>query len=208
MQCADCKGDQFVKAGRDRAGRQIHRCPGCGRRWTGRSGSAFSGYRFPDDVIALAVRWYLRYRLSYVEAAEWLAERGVTVDPSTIFDWVPTFTPLFVEAAQKHRQRVPTRWRVDETLLKIGERWRYLFRAIDEQGQVIDAYLSDRRNAVSARAFFERALAATDELPSRITSDKAKCSPPALRALLPAAEHRCSKYLNNGLMVSSGITNF
>jgi transposase-like protein len=118
MQCADCKGDQFVKAGRDRAGRQIHRCPGCGRRWTGRSGSAFSGYRFPDDVIALAVRWYLRYRLSYVEAAERLAERGVTVDPSTIFDWVPTFTPLFVEAAQKHRQRVPTRCRVDETWMR------------------------------------------------------------------------------------------
>ena len=153
----------------------------------------------PGRVIALAVRWYLRYRLSYCEVAEWLAERGVAVDPSTIFDWVQPFTPRFVEAARKHRQRVGGRWRVDETLLKIGGRWRYLFRAIDEHGEVIDVYLSDRRNAASARAFFDRALAAAEGHPSRVTSDKAKCYPPALHAVLPAAEHRCSKYLNNGL---------
>ena len=128
-----------------------------------------------------------------------MAERGNVVDPSTVFDWVQTFTPLFVEAARKHRQRVGGRWRVDETLLKIGGRWQYLFRAIDEHGQIIDVYLSERRDAAAARAFFERALAVADGLPSRVISDKAKCYPPALRALLPAAEHRCSKYLNNGL---------
>jgi transposase, IS6 family len=199
MRCDRCAGERLVRAGRDRAGRQVWRCAACGRRRTERSGSAFSGYRFPDEVIALAVRWYLRYRLSYCEVAEWLAERGVVVDPSTIFDWVQTFTPLFVEAARRHRQRVGGRWRVDETLLKIGGRWRYLFRAIDEHGQVIDVYLSDRRDAASARAFFDRALAAAEGHPSRVTSDKAKCYPPALRAVFPAAEHRCSKYLNNGL---------
>ena len=121
------------------------------------------------------------------------------VDARTIFDWVQTFTPQFVEAAQKHRHRVGARWRVDETLLKIGGRWRYLFRAIDECGQIVDVYLSDRRDAASARAFFERALSVAERQPSRVTSDKANCYPPALRALLPAAEHRCSKYLNNGL---------
>src|SRR5918997_6423814 len=62
-----------------------------------------------------------------------------------------------------------------------------------------DVYLSDRRDAASARAFFERAMAATGVTPTRVTSDKAKCYPPALRALLPEAEHRSSKYLNNGL---------
>ena len=133
---------------------------------------------------ARAVRWYLRYRLSYVEAAEWLAERGIIIDPSTIFGWVQTFTPLFVQVVQKHRQRVRSRW-------------RYLFRAIDEHGQVIDLYLSDRRDAASACAFFERALAAAAVAPDRVTSDKAKCYPPALRAVLPTTEHRCSKYLNN-----------
>src|SRR3712207_4602512 len=83
MRCERCAGERFAKAGRDRAGRQVHRCTGCGRRVTARTGSAFSGYRFADDVIALAVRWYLRYRLSYAEVAELLAERGVAVDPST-----------------------------------------------------------------------------------------------------------------------------
>ena len=108
------------------------------------------------------------------------------VDARTLFDWVQTFPPQFVEAAQKHRHRV-------------GARWRYLFRTIDECGQIVDVYLSDRRDAASARAFFERALSVAERQPSRVTSDKANFYPPALRALLPAAEHRCSKYLNNGL---------
>ena len=109
------------------------------------------------------------------------------------------FTHRFLEAARAHRTRAGTRWRVDETLLKVGGRWRYVFRAIDERGQVVDVYLSDHRDAASARAFFERAIAATGVTPTRVTSDKAKCYPPALRAVLPAAEHRSSKYLNNGL---------
>ena len=199
MRCDRCAGERFTKAGRDRSGRQLSRCLGCGRRLTARTGSAFSGYRFPDEVITLAVRWYLRYRLSYVEVAEWLVERGVPVDPSTIYDWVQAFTPRFVEAARSHRTRAGSRWRVDETLLKIGGRWRYVFRAIDEHGQVVDVYVSDHRDAASARAFFERAIDATDVTPTRVTSDKARCYPPAQRALLPEAEHRSSKYLNNGL---------
>jgi transposase-like protein len=166
---------------------------------TERSHSAFRGYRFPEDVIALAVRWYLRYRLSYADVAEWLAERGIQVDPSTIYDWVRTFTPRFVAAARAHRTPVGRRWRVDETYLKIGGRQRYLFRAIDEQGQIIDVYLSDRRNAAAAQAFFEAAIDTSTVTPTRVTSDKAKCYPPALRAVLPTVEHRTSKYLNNGL---------
>ena len=199
MRCGRCTGERFTKAGRDRSQRQLYRCSECGRRVTARTGSAFNGYRFPDEVIALAVRWYLRFRLSYAEVAEWLAERGVTVDPSTIYDWVQAFTPRFIDAARRHRSPIGTRWRVDETLLKIARRWRYVFRCLDEHGQIVEVYLSDRRDAASARAFFGRALASSDAAPTRITSDKAKCYPPALRTLLPMAEHRCSKYLNNGL---------
>src|SRR5687767_11439286 len=114
MRCAQCGGQQFGKAGRDRYRRQLYRCHACGRRRTTRSGSALSGYRFPDEVIALAVRWYLRYRLSYADLVEWLAERGVTVDPSTIYDWVRRFTPRFIAAARAHRSQVGKRWRVDE----------------------------------------------------------------------------------------------
>ncbi len=132
MQCTGCAGEHFTKAGRDRQGRPWYRCQGCSRRITERSGSAFSGYRFPNDVIALAVRWYLRYRLSYADVAAWLAERGISVDPSTVSDWVRVFTPRFIAVARAHRSRVSQRWRVDEPYIKIAKRWHYLFRAIHE----------------------------------------------------------------------------
>ncbi len=83
MQCDRCGGEQFTKAGRDRQRRQLYRWKACGRRMTTHSTSAFRGYRFSDDVIALAVRHSLRYRLRYADVAAWLAERGVTVDPRT-----------------------------------------------------------------------------------------------------------------------------
>lgn len=117
MQCDRCGGEHFTKAGRERQGRQLYRCRVCGRRLTTRSRSAFSGYRFPDEVIALAVRWYLRYRLSYADVVECLAERGITVDPSTIYAWVRTFTPRFIASAHAFRAQVGRRWWVDETYM-------------------------------------------------------------------------------------------
>jgi transposase-like protein len=98
--CPACGSDATRKDGRDRQGRQVYRCAGCRRRFTALSATPFSGYRFPPDIIALAVRWYLRYRLSYADVAELLAERGVTVDPSTIFAWVREFAPLYEETAR------------------------------------------------------------------------------------------------------------
>ena len=183
----------------DRHSRQLYRCTRCRRRMSVRSGSAFCGYRFPDELIAIAVRWYLRYRLSYADVSEWLAERGVQVDPSTIYDWVRAFTPRFIQAARVQRTPVGRHWLVEETYLKIGGRWRYLFRAIDEQGQIVDVYLSERRNATAARAFFEEAIHCSEVVPTEVTTDKAKCYPGLLRTLLPLVQHRPSKYLNNSV---------
>ncbi len=203
MQCPQCTGKEFTKAGCNRHGHQVYRCRGCARRMTTRSTSAFSGYRFPADVIALAVRWYVRFRLSYADVVELLAERGITVDPSTVYDWVRAFTPRFIAAARSHRSAVGHRWRVDETYLKIGGRWRYLYRAIDEHGQIVDVYLSERRNAPAAHTFFKQAIDARGVTPTRITTGcplgEAKSYPKALRSLLPNVEHRSSKYLNNGI---------
>ena len=203
MLCERCGGEQFTRAGRNRHERQLYRCRSCGRRRTERSGSAFSGYRFPDEVIALAVRWYLRFRLSCADVVEWLAERGVEVDASTIYDWVQAFTPHFIDAARTHRSRIGSCWRVDETYLKVDGHWRYVYCALDEDGQIVDVYLSDRRNATAAQAFFAGAIAETGVTPTCVTTGcplgEAKAYPPALRALLPDASHRSSKYLNNGL---------
>ena len=161
--------------------------------------SAFSRRTFADDVIALAVRWYVRYRLSYADLVEWLAERGLLMARSTVHRWVQRFLPLFAAAARQYRQPVGGRWRVDETYCRLRGRWAYCYRAIDQAGQVVDVLVSERRNATAARGFFERAMRETGVVPERITTDKAGCYPPALRAVLPTAEHRSSHYLNNGL---------
>src|SRR5215216_337548 len=199
MACVRCGSGATRRDGQTRLGGQRWRCGRCQRRFTARSMSAFSGHCFPDDVIALAVRWYARFRLSYADVAEWLAERGFAVDRSAIYRWVQRFLPLFGVAARRHRRRVGKKWRVDETYCDFQGRQAYIYRAIDEDGQVVDAYFSERRNAPAAQAFFERAMTETAVTPVRVTTDKAKCYPPALRAVLPGVEHRRSKYLNNGL---------
>jgi transposase-like protein len=137
--------------------------------------------------------------LSLADVVEWLAERGISVDRSTVHRWVRRYLPLFAAAARPYCQPVGTRWRVDETYLRLDGRWVYAYRAIDEAGQVVEVYVSERRNAAAARAFFERAIEETTVQPERVTTDKAGCYPPALQAVLPQAVHRTAKYLNNGL---------
>jgi len=83
-------------------------------------GSAFAGFRFLPEVIVLAVRWYLRFGLSYRDLEELLAERGVEVDHVTLFRWVQRFTPLLVDAARPCRHAVSGRWFVDETYVKVA----------------------------------------------------------------------------------------
>jgi transposase, IS6 family len=199
MQCIRCGGGRTRRDGHTRLGGQRWRCAECRRRFTARSASAFSRRGFADEAIALAVRWYVRYRLSYADLAEWLAERGLTVDRSTVYRWARRFLPLLGEAARRYRRPVGGRWRVDETSCRLRGRWAYCYRAIDRDGQVVDVYFSERRNAAAAQAFFERAMAETGVRPERVVTDKAACYPPALRALLPRTEHRSSKYLNNRL---------
>lgn len=199
MQCIRCRSERTRRDGQTRIGGQRWRCNVCRRRFTARSTSAFSHHAFPDDVIALAVRWYVRYRLSYADVVEWFAERGLIVDRSTVYRWVQRFLPLFQEAARAHRRSVGMKWRVDETYTRLAGKWTYIYRAIDEDGQVVDAYFSERRNAKAAQAFFENAIDETGVTPEQITTDKAKCYPPALRTVLPGVEHRRSKYLNNGM---------
>ena len=135
--------------------------------------SAFAGFRFPPDVIVLAVRWYLRFGLSYRDVEELLAERGVEVDHVTVYRWVQRFTRLLAEAARPCRHAVGDRWFVDETYVKVAGRWRYVYRAIDQFGQVIDVFVSSRRDARAACRFFERAITTTKITPVEVVTDKA-----------------------------------
>ena len=159
-------------------------------------GSGFSGYRFPPEVIVLAVRWYLRFGLSYRDVEELLAERGVEVDHVTLFRWVQRFTPLPAEAARPCRHAVGGRWFVDETHVKVAGRWRYVYRAVDEEGQVIDVYVSPRGDIAAARRFFTTAVTAHGE-PDEVVTDLAHALEMVIEELVPGAFHHTAQYANN-----------
>jgi transposase-like protein len=166
--------------------------------------SAFAGFCFPPDIIVLAVRWYLRFALSYRDVEELLAERGVEADHVSVYRWVQRFTPLLAEAARPCRHAVGDRWQVDETYVKVAGRWRYVYRAVDQVGQVIDVFVSVRRDARAARRFFERAIGTTKVTPVEVTTDRAAAYPVVLEALLPAAWHRTDRYANNHVEADHG----
>src|SRR4030081_383832 len=204
MSCPRCMSVSVTKDGTTQLGGQRFRCSHWGRRFTRRSSSAFSRRAFPDDIIALAVRWYVRYHLSYAEVSEWLAERGVLVDQSTTYRWVQRFLPLFGEVARKYRPVGPD-WRVDEPYARIGGHWHYIYRAIDGHGQIVDAYVSPTRDMVAARRFFERAIASSGTTPRRVITDKAAAYPPALAAAVPGVLHRTRRYRTNGIERDHGF---
>jgi transposase, IS6 family len=166
--------------------------------------SAFAGFFFPPDVIVLAVRWYLRFGLSYRDVEELLAERGVAVDHVTIYRWVQRFTPLLAEAARPCRHGVGDRWQVDETYVKVAGKWRYVYRAIDQFGQVIDVFVTPQRDAKAARRFFERAFSTTKVMPVEVSTDRAATYPVVLEDLLPAAWHRTEQHANNQVEADHG----
>jgi len=205
MPCPRCNSEVVTKDGTTQLGGQRFRCSGCRRRFTRRSTSAFSRRAFSDDTITLAVRWYVRYHLSYAEVSEWLAERGILVDQSTIYRWVQRFLPLFGEAARPYRQPVGPDWRVDETYARIRGRWHFISRAIDGCGQIVDAYVSPTRDMVAARTFFERAIASTGTTPRRVITDKAATYPPALAVVVPDVRHRTGRYRTNGIERDHGF---
>jgi transposase-like protein len=161
------------------------------------SRSAFAGFRFPPEVIVVAVRWYLRYGLSYRDAEELLAERGVEVYHVTVYQWVQRFTSLLADAARFARHSPGDRWFVDETYVKVAGVWRYAYRAVDQHGQVIDVLVSKRRDGEAARRFFQRALTALKVRPIEVVTDAAPVYPRVLDELIPSAWHHVEQYENN-----------
>jgi transposase-like protein len=159
--------------------------------------SASAGFRFPPEVIVVVVRWYLRFNLSYRDVEELLVERSVQVDHVTIYRWVRRFTPLLADAARFCRHSPGDRWHVDETYVKVNGVWRYVYRAVDQFGQVIDVLVSARRDADTARRFFRRALSTLKVTPSVVVTDANAVYPAVLNQLIPSAWHHVEQYANN-----------
>lgn len=163
-------------------------------------GMKFSGRHFPKDVILTAIRWYLRYKLSYRDIEELIAERGIDVDHSTLNRWVIKYAPPLVTAAQNHKQSVGVSWRFDETYIKVRGQWKYLYRAVDKQGDTIDFLLTAKRNTRAALRFLRQAIR-NNGTPVKINIDKSGANTAAIEAYNQECgstiEIRQCKYLNN-----------
>jgi len=118
----------------------------------------FKGRHFDRSVILLCVRWYLAYSLSLRDLKEMMAERGVSVDHSTIHRWTIHYTPLLLEQFNKRKRPVTGKWHVDETYIKVRGQWRYLYRAVDSNGDTVAFWFSERRNLMAATRFLRKAL--------------------------------------------------
>jgi transposase-like protein len=163
----------------------------------------FKGRHFDREVIVLCVRWYLRFKLSYRDLVEMMAERGLSLAHTTIMRWVNRYAPEFERRWNRFARPAGPSWRVDETYVKVRGKWVYLYRAVDSTGRTVDFRLSARRDVGAAKAFFRKAIKSQGSAPTTITLDGYAASHRAVREMktdgqLPADTRvRSSKYLNN-----------
>src|ERR1700732_5047174 len=166
-------------------------------------GELFEGRHFDREIIVLCVRWYLRFKLSFRDLVEMMAERNLSMAHTTIMRWVHHYAPEFERRWNRFARPVGSSWRVDETYVKIRGKWAYLYRAVDSAGRTVDFRLSGKRDVGAAKAFFRKALESQGSAPRTITLDGYVASHRAVREmkidgqLPPDTKVRSSKYLNN-----------
>ncbi len=169
----------------------------------------FKGRHFDRSVILLCVRWYLAYNLSLRNLEEMMAERGISVDHATVHRWTIHYAPLLLEQFNRRKRAVTSRWHVDETYVKVRGQWRYLYRAIDRNGDTVEFWFSERRNLAAAKRFLRKALKRHGR-PERIVIDGSQTNREAIlscdttdrlqdraRRKLKPIRIRQSAYLNN-----------
>ena len=166
--------------------------------------SCFKWRHFEGEIILLCVRWYLRYALSYRDLEEMMRERGVYVDHTTIFRWVQRYAPELDKRCRPYLKTTNDSYRVDETYIKVKGKWKYLYRAVDSDGNTIDFLLCAKRDSQAAERFFRKSLKASHtSAPRVINVDGDAAYPRAFNALreeglLPeTCTLRSCKYLNN-----------
>jgi transposase-like protein len=169
-----------------------------------RNSSPFKWRHYAPDIILLCVRWYCRYQLSYRDLEEMMRERGLTVDHVTIFRWVQRYAPEINKRMRPHLKMSGISYRLDETYVKVGKEWKYLYRAVDSMDNTIEFMLSARRDVSAAKRFFKKLMRADNRrLPFTIGTDKHASYPEAFavsvkeKVLPPDCNLRRVKYLNN-----------
>jgi transposase, IS6 family len=200
MTCPYCTFLRTKKDGRTRLAQRF-RCLGCQRTFTDRSATPFSRLQWPRDVVITAVRWYFAFRLSAANVRDLLAERGIDVSARTVLRWAHTFGPLLARAWHGRAPRVGGCWFVDETYVRVRGHWRYLYRAVDQHGQVVDVLLREQRDRASAQAFFEQTMRRRGSTPVVVITDKHQAY---MRAIQQQA--RTALHIQSGLHRVCGVT--
>jgi putative transposase len=159
--------------------------------------TTFPGYRFPAEIISHALWLYHVFGLSLREVELILAERGIVVSHETIRQWCLKFGSDIARKLRRRRPKPGDIWHLDEVYLRINGVLHYLWRAVDQNGVVLDILVQDRRNATAAKRFFKRLLARLKYKPRRIVTDGLRSYGVARREVLPDVRHRTSRYLNN-----------
>ena len=202
IQCPHCSSSTATQLSRKTAlGYNVFRCRACRRLFNERTGTLFNFLEFPTDIVLLVVLWRLRYKLSLRDLAEMFLERGFEFTHEAVRDWERRFAPLIARQLRRRRRGNAGRsWYCDETYIKVGGKWCYLYRAIDRDGNLVDSMLSEHRDMQAAKRFFMRAKEVTGCVPERVTTDGHDAHPRAIRrALGRKVEHRTNRYLNNRL---------
>ena len=158
---------------------------------------SYKRHRFPPEVIAHAVWLYYRFTLSFRDVEEMLASRGVTVSYEAVRLWCGKFGADYARRLRRDRSRVGRRWHVDEVFLRIGGVIHYLWRAVDQNGQVVDILVQKRRDRAAAERFFRHSIRTTETVPHTVVTDRLRSYSAALRHVLPRAGHRRGHWLNN-----------
>ena len=158
---------------------------------------SYAGYRFPPEIIAHAVWLYFRFALSYRDVEELLAERGVILTDESVRQWCRKFGQQYANALRRRRPRPGDKWHLDEVFVQINGVQHYLWRAVDQDGIVLDILVQPKRDKRAAVRFLRRLLKGLAYVPRVVITDKLASYGAALRAVLPSVEHRQHKRLNN-----------
>ena len=157
----------------------------------------YQNHRFSVEIISHAVWLYYRFSLSHRDVEELLFERGIIVSYEAIRKWCRKFGQDYANKLRRRRPRPGDKWHLDEVLLTINGDRQYLWRAVDQDGNVLDILVQSRRNKKVAKKFFRKLLKGLTYVPRVIITDKLKSYGAAKREILPGVEHRQSRYLNN-----------
>lgn len=157
----------------------------------------YKGFRFPPEIISDAVWLYFRFSLSFRDVEELLAQRGIVVTFETVRQWCLKFGQIYTNELHRRRLHCGDKWNMDEVFLTIKGKKHYLWRAVDQDGNVLDILLQSRRNKKAAKRFFRKLLKGLRHVPRVIITDKLRSYDAAKRENLPGVEHRQHKGLNN-----------